>query len=62
MGYSDVRGILAEGMSMNEEVNQTNLNKSIRQVRAIAKEWYRKEECDSMCVNLISKKRRFDNV
>jgi hypothetical protein len=31
-------------------------------VRAIAKEWYKKEECDSMCVNLISKKRRFDNV
>ncbi len=62
MGYSDVRGVLAEGMAMKEEVKQTNLNKSIRQVRAIAKEWYRKEECDSICVNLISKKRRFDNV
>jgi FMN-dependent NADH-azoreductase len=32
MGYSDVRGILAEGMAMKEEVKQTNLNKSIRQV------------------------------
>ena len=62
MGYSDVRGVLAEGMAMKEEVKQTNLNKSIRQVRAIAKEWYRKEEYDSICVNLISKKRRFDNV
>ena len=62
MGYSDVRGVLAEGMSMNEEVNQINLNKSIRQVRAIAREWYKKEEYDSMCVNLISKKRKFDNV
>jgi FMN-dependent NADH-azoreductase len=62
MGYSDVPGILAEGMSMKEEVKQTNLNKSIRQVREIAREWYRKEEYDSMCVNLISKKRRFGNV
>jgi FMN-dependent NADH-azoreductase len=63
MGYSDVRGILAEGMAMNEEVKQTNLNKSIRQVRAIAREWYRKEVYDdSMCINLISRNRKFDNV
>jgi FMN-dependent NADH-azoreductase len=64
MGYSDVRGILAEGMAMTEDVKQTNLNKSIRQVQAIAREWYRKEkgEYDSLCVNLISKKRKFDNV
>lgn len=38
MGYSDVRGVLAEGMAMKEEVKQTNLNKSIRQARAIARE------------------------
>jgi FMN-dependent NADH-azoreductase len=38
MGYSDVQGVLAQGMAMNEEVKQTNLNKSIRQVRAIATE------------------------
>jgi FMN-dependent NADH-azoreductase len=62
MGYSDVRGTLAEGMAMKEEIKQTNLNKSIRQVRAIAREWYRKEEYDSMSVNLISKNRKFDNV
>jgi FMN-dependent NADH-azoreductase len=62
MGYSDVRGILAEGMAMKEEVKQTNLNKSILQVRAVAREWYRKEEYDSMCVNLICKKRKLDNV
>jgi FMN-dependent NADH-azoreductase len=62
LGYSDVRGVLAEGMAKEEEVKQTNLNKSIRQVRAIAREWYRKEEYNSMCVNLISKKRRFGNV
>ena len=63
MGYSNVRGVLAEGMSMKEEVNQINLNKSIRQVRAIAREWYRKEVYDdSMCINLISRNRKFDNV
>jgi len=44
MGYSDVRGILAEGMEMNEEVKQINLNKSIHQVQEIAREWYIKEE------------------
>lgn len=57
MGYSDVRGILAEGMVMNEEVKQTNLNKSIRQVRAIARDWYKKEEYDSMCVRLSGNKK-----
>jgi FMN-dependent NADH-azoreductase len=57
MGYSDVRGILAEGMAMNEEIKQTNLNKSIRQVQAIAREWYKKEKYDSMCINLSSKKK-----
>ena len=63
MGYSNVRGVLAEGMSMKEEVKKTNLNKSIRQVRAIAREWYRKEVYDdSMCINLISRNRKFDNV
>jgi FMN-dependent NADH-azoreductase len=62
LGYSDVRGILAEGMAKEEEVKQTSLNKSISQVRAIVREWYRKEEYDPMYVNLISKKRRFDNV
>src|SRR5919108_1854563 len=56
MGYSDVRGILAEGMAMREEVKQTSLDKSMRQVRAIAREWYRKAEYDPMCVNLIRKK------
>ncbi len=48
MGYSDVRGILAEGMAMNEEIKQANLNESILQVRAIAREWYKKEEYESM--------------
>jgi FMN-dependent NADH-azoreductase len=62
MGYSDVRGVLAEGMTMNEEVKQTNLDKSIRQVRGIAREWYKKEEeYDSLCINLRRRKRRFGN-
>ncbi|HEY7078490.1 MAG TPA: NAD(P)H-dependent oxidoreductase [Nitrososphaeraceae archaeon] len=32
MGYSDVRGILAEGMAMNEEIKLNNLNTSILQI------------------------------
>lgn len=62
MGYSDVRGICAEGMAKKEEVRQSNLNKSIRQVRAIAREWYKKDdEYASMSVSLSNKK-RFSNV
>jgi len=44
LGYSDVRGILAEGMAMNEEIKQANLNKAISEVRATAREWYEKKE------------------
>ena len=63
MGYSDVRGVLAEGMSMKEEVKQTNLDKSMRQIRAIAREWYEKERYeDSKRVSPISKNRRFDKL
>jgi FMN-dependent NADH-azoreductase len=63
MGYSDVRGILAEGMAVNEEVRQTNLNKSIIKVLEIAREWYKKEWYnDLMCINHISRKTKFDNV
>jgi hypothetical protein len=57
LGYSDVRGVLAEGMAKEEEIKQTNLNKSIHHVRAIAREWYRKEEYDPMYVNLVGKKK-----
>ena len=63
MGYSDVRGIHAEGMEMSEEIKQINLNKSICQVQEIAKEWYRKEEYeDLMCINHNNRKTKFDNV
>ena len=44
LGYSDVRGILAEGMAVNEEIKQANLNKAISEVRATAREWYEKKE------------------
>jgi FMN-dependent NADH-azoreductase len=54
LGYSDVRGILAEGMAMNEEIKQANLNKAISEVRAIAREWYEKKEYDSIYVSPIS--------
>jgi FMN-dependent NADH-azoreductase len=62
LGYSDVRGVLAEGMAKEEEIKQTNLNKSINQVRTIAKEWYAKEEDELVSVNIVSKKRRFENA
>ena len=63
MGYSDVRGILAEGMEMSEEIKQTNLNKSIYQVQEIAKEWYRKEEYeDLMCINHNNRKAKLDKT
>ena len=54
--------VIAEGMAMTEDIKQTNLNKSIHQLREIAREWYKNEEYDPVCVNLSSPKRRFDNV
>jgi FMN-dependent NADH-azoreductase len=35
IGYSDVRGVIAEGMAMSEDIKQTNLNKSIHQLQEI---------------------------
>jgi FMN-dependent NADH-azoreductase len=54
LGYSDVRGILAEGMAMNDEIKETNLNKAISEVRTIAREWYEKKEYDPIYVSSIS--------
>jgi FMN-dependent NADH-azoreductase len=62
LGYSDVRGILAEGMAMNEEIKQANLNKAISEVRAIAREWYEKKEYDPISDNPISNKSKFENL
>jgi FMN-dependent NADH-azoreductase len=62
LGYSDVRGVLAEGMAKEDEIKQTNLIKSTNQVRAIAKEWFAKEEDELAYVNITSKKSRFENA
>jgi FMN-dependent NADH-azoreductase len=40
MGYSDIRGILADGMNAGEEAKSVNLEKSISQVQQIAQQWY----------------------
>ncbi len=40
MGYSDVRGILAEGMNARDESMDSSLAKIINQVQTIAQEWY----------------------
>ena len=40
MGYSDIRGIMADGMHVGEDIKSANLEKSIMQARAIAQEWY----------------------
>ncbi len=40
MGYSDIRGILAEGMNLGEEVKSENLKKSIDEVKSIGRQWY----------------------
>jgi FMN-dependent NADH-azoreductase len=40
MGFSDIRGILNEGMNAGDEIQSENLHKSIDYVKKIAKEWY----------------------
>lgn len=42
MGYSDVRGTIAEGMNVGEDIQSSNLEKSIKQAKSIAQEWYHK--------------------
>ncbi|NHH97620.1 hypothetical protein DYY66_0921 [Candidatus Nitrosotalea sp. FS] len=42
MGYSDIRGILAGGMNGEESIKLSNLDKSIKQAKSIAQEWYHK--------------------
>jgi len=62
LGYSDVRGILAEGMAVNEEIKQANLNKAISEVRATAREWYEKKEYELISDYPISNKSKFENL
>lgn len=40
MGYSDVRGILAEGMNAGDESRESALQNGIAEVQRIAQEWY----------------------
>ena len=40
MGYSDVRGVIAEGMALSEEIRAERLQKAFDQTKAIAAEWY----------------------
>jgi FMN-dependent NADH-azoreductase len=40
MGFSDVRGILNEGMNAGDQIQSENLRKSLDAVTKIAKEWY----------------------
>jgi hypothetical protein len=35
LGYYEVRGVIAEGMAMSQDIKQTNLNKSIHQLQEI---------------------------
>lgn len=40
MGFSEVRGILAEGMNGTENTKSSNLAKALEEIQAIAHEWY----------------------
>lgn len=41
MGFSDIRGILAEGMNAGDEIQTANIQKSINEIKRITQEWYR---------------------
>jgi len=41
MGYSDIQGILAEGMNAGDDTKSVNLKKSIEQVQSIAQAWHK---------------------
>ncbi len=40
MGFSEVKGILAEGMNGAEDAKSSNLTKAFEEIQAIAHEWY----------------------
>jgi FMN-dependent NADH-azoreductase len=42
MGFSDIRGILAEGMNTSDELQSENMEKSIDAIKKIAQDWYSK--------------------
>ena len=41
MGYSDIQGILAEGMNAGDDAQSANLKKSVEQIQSIAQKWYK---------------------
>ena len=41
MGYSDVQGILGEGMNTGDDTQSANLKKSIEYVQSVAQKWYK---------------------
>jgi len=42
MGFSDVRGILAEGMNLDDKTKTENLQKSVAEIKKITQEWFGK--------------------
>jgi FMN-dependent NADH-azoreductase len=42
MGFSDIRGILAEGMNAGNEIQSENMLKSMDQIKKISQDWYGK--------------------
>ena len=40
MGFSDIRGILAEGMNAGNEIQSENMLKSMAEIKKIALDWY----------------------
>ncbi len=42
MGFSDIRGILAEGMNADDEIKTTTMKKSMEEIKRITHEWFGK--------------------
>lgn len=42
MGFSDIRGIFAEGMNFDDTTKTANLQKSIVEIKKITQEWFEK--------------------
>ena len=42
MGFSDIHGILAEGMNAGDEIQSENMQKSINEIEKITQDWYQK--------------------
>lgn len=62
MGFSDIRGVLGEGMSPSkkEDTKALLLEEAIEQVRAIAEEWYGQEALTEPLETVYSELSRID--